>query len=79
MQLLHRLTRHTHKTIFLSTHDWELAIQIADKLWLMDKEKGIITGTPQELSQNGVLTQFFQCEGVAFESETGTFKINKQK
>lgn len=29
MQLLHRLSRQTNKTIFLSTHDLELALQIA--------------------------------------------------
>jgi iron complex transport system ATP-binding protein len=77
MRLLHHLTRHTHKTIFLSTHDLELAIQMADKLWLMDKENGIITGTPQELVPSGILEQFFQCEGVVFERETGFFRINK--
>jgi iron complex transport system ATP-binding protein len=76
MRLLHRLTRDTHKTIFLSTHDLELAIQIADKLWLMDKENGIIIGTPHELSMNGILAQFFHCEGVVFEREAGFFRIN---
>ena len=35
MQLLHQLSRQTDKTIFLSTHDLELALQIADKIWLM--------------------------------------------
>ena len=29
MQLLHQLSRQTDKTIFLSTHDLELALQIA--------------------------------------------------
>jgi iron complex transport system ATP-binding protein len=77
MRLLHRLTRQTNKTIFLSTHDLELAIQMADKLCLMDKEKGIITGTPLELSMNGILEQFFECEGVVFERETGFFRINQ--
>jgi iron complex transport system ATP-binding protein len=38
MQLLHKLTRSAGKTIFLSTHDLELALQIADKIWLMDRE-----------------------------------------
>ena len=40
MQLLHHLTRSTNKTIFLSTHDLELALQIADKIWLMDRTNG---------------------------------------
>ena len=41
MQLLHHLTRSTNKTIFLSTHDLELALQIADKIWLMDGRTGL--------------------------------------
>jgi iron complex transport system ATP-binding protein len=77
MRLLHRLTRQAHKTIFLSTHDLELAIQMADKLWLMDPEKGIISGTPSELSMNGALAQFFRFDGIVFERETGFFRINK--
>ena len=32
LQLLLRLSRETHKTIFLSTHDLELALQIADQV-----------------------------------------------
>jgi iron complex transport system ATP-binding protein len=78
MRLLHRLTQQTGKTIFLSTHDLELALQIADKLWLMDKEKGITVGTPDELRKNGELENFFRCEGVIFDRKTGLFKINKQ-
>ena len=44
MQLLHHLSRSTNKTIFLSTHDLELALQIADKIWLMDKANGVTIG-----------------------------------
>lgn len=48
MQLLHQLSRQTDKTIFLSTHDLELALQIADKIWLMDKANGVTIGTPED-------------------------------
>jgi iron complex transport system ATP-binding protein len=77
MRLLHRLTRLTGKTIFLSTHDLELALQIADKLWLIDKEKGLTIGAPDELKKNGSLENFFRCEGVIFDPLSGLFLINK--
>jgi iron complex transport system ATP-binding protein len=77
IRLLHRLTREAGKTVFLSTHDWELAVQIADKLWLMDKENGITTGSPAELKMNGALEKFFQCEGFAFNRETDLFTIQQ--
>jgi iron complex transport system ATP-binding protein len=77
MRLLYRLAKQTNKTIFLSTHDLELALQIADKLWLMDKEKGITVGTPEELKADGSLENFFQCEGVVFDHQTGLFLVTK--
>ena len=75
MQLLRHLTREMNKTIFLSTHDIELALQVADRLWLMDKKKNIIVGTPEELSSDGTMSTFFQGEGILFEAETKRFKI----
>lgn len=78
MQLLHHLTRTTNKTIFLSTHDLELALQIADKIWLMDKANGISTGTPEDLALSGHLSGFFARKGIVFDMETGLFRIDNQ-
>jgi len=75
MQLLHNLSRKTNKTIFLSTHDLELALQIADKIWLMDKENGIRTGTPEDLSLDGSLSGFFARKGIIFDQDTGLFRV----
>ncbi|KAA6312706.1 iron complex transport system ATP-binding protein, partial [termite gut metagenome] len=75
MQLLHRLSRQTDKTIFLSTHDLELALQIADKIWLMDTQAGMRTGTPEDLALDGSLSRFFAQKGVIFDCETGLFRI----
>lgn len=75
MQLLHRLSRETHKTIFLSTHDLELALQIADKVWLMDDHAQIHIGTPEDLSLNGSLSNFFARKGILFDKDTGLFRV----
>ena len=78
MQLLHTLSRTTNKTIFMSTHDLELALQIADKVWLMDRAQGITTGTPEDLSLNGSLGHFFARKGILFDKETGLFRIDNE-
>ncbi len=75
MQLLHQLSRKTNKTIFLSTHDLELALQIADKIWLMDKENGIKIGIPEDLSMDGSLSHFFARKGIIFDQSTGLFRV----
>lgn len=75
MQLLHRLSRETQKTIFLSTHDLELALQIADKIWLMDDRARIHVGTPEDLSLNGDLSNFFARKGILFDKDTGLFRV----
>lgn len=76
MQLLHRLSRETHKTIFLSTHDLELALQIADKIWLLDEKKRLHIGTPEDLALNGVFTDYFSYKGITFDLLTGLFRID---
>jgi iron complex transport system ATP-binding protein len=75
MQLLRNLSRESDKVLFFSTHDLELALQIADKLWIMDREKGLIVGAPRELAENGSLENLFQCEGVVFDRQIGFFRI----
>ena len=76
MQLLHRLAAEEQKTIFLSTHDVELALQLADCLWLMEPE-GLQVGTPQELAERGVMGRFIEHEGIRFDKDTLTIQITK--
>lgn len=78
MQLLLRLAREKNKTVFLSTHDLELALQIADKIWLVDKSHGLRIGTPEDLSLNGEMSRFFEREGVVFDLESGLFRIDNK-
>lgn len=76
MQLLHNLTHTLQKTVFMSTHDLELALQIADKIWLMDRANGIAIGTPEDLSLEGKLSSFFSRKGITYDTETGFFRID---
>lgn len=77
LQLLRRISREAGKTIFLSTHDVELALQLADTVWLMSHEEGMTVGTPRQLAQQGALGRFIEREGITFDAETLTIKIKK--
>lgn len=75
MLLLHRLAKALKKTIFLSTHDLEHALQVADNIWLVDREKGLTTGMPEDLCREGRVEEYFKREGLQFNPETSTFSV----
>ena len=77
LQLLSLISRQAQKTIFLSTHDVELALQLADTIWLMTHE-GMTIGTPRQLAQQGALARFIERDKIVFDSETLSIRIVKK-
>ena len=53
-------------------------VQMADKIWLMDKVNGVTIGTPEDLSLDGTLSSFFARKGIVFDLETGLFRVNNE-
>lgn len=74
MQLLRRLAREQQKTIFLSTHDVELSLQVADCIWLMEAER-LNIGTPRQLADDGSLSRFIEHNGIQFNTQTLTIRV----
>jgi len=59
MSLLVRLAHHEKKTILLSSHDLELVLKSADRIWLLGKGMQAIEGMPEKLVLNGVIGTYF--------------------
>ncbi len=78
MLLLHRLAKSLKKTIFLSTHDLEHALQVADHVWLLDKEHGLTTGSPEDLSSMGMIEEYFNRDGITYDRNICTFTIEHE-
>ena len=76
MTLLKNLARTTYKSILLSTHELDLALQVSDRIWLMQKNKPIMCGTPEDLVLNGSFEQAFKKQSFDFDISNGLFKIN---
>ena len=75
--LLKRISHEYGKTVFLSTHDLELALQVADTLWLLDRNEGLLTGTPRQLAQQGALHRFIErSAGVTFNADTLSITVH---
>jgi iron complex transport system ATP-binding protein len=75
MQMLRELARTTNKAILLSTHDLDLALPSADRIWLMPKNGALKIGGPEELALSGAFETAFAGEGVSFDQQTGSFHI----
>lgn len=74
LQLLAQLAKQEQKGILCSTHDVELALRIAHKLWLLTND-GLHIGTPAELADNGSLSRYFNDEGLHFDPSSMTFQL----
>ncbi len=73
MDLLHDLASGHDKAVLTSTHDLDLALRHADRIWLMDEEGQIVQGAPEDLVLNGSFAQTFNRAGVRFDPLSGTF------
>ncbi len=78
MGLLRNLARHTGRAILLSTHDLDLALRSADRLWLMSATGEVQTGAPEDLVLSGAFERVFASEGVSFDPYTGSFHIVRE-
>ncbi|MBC7914480.1 MAG: ABC transporter ATP-binding protein [Pyrinomonadaceae bacterium] len=78
MRLLHQLARDTNKGILISTHELDLALQVADQIWLIKKDGTLESGTPENLILSGAFEAAFNKDGIQFDKSTGTFNFHQQ-
>jgi iron complex transport system ATP-binding protein len=69
MNILSKLSRSTNKAILLATHELDLALQTANRIWLATDNKSIEEGIPEDLVLNGEFDRVFQFKG--FDLKTG--------
>ena len=78
LQLLCRISREANKVIFLSTHDVELALQMADTIWLMTSGEQMAIGSPQALARQGALGRFIERDGIKFDAESMAIRVTRR-
>ncbi|MDR1672655.1 MAG: ABC transporter ATP-binding protein [Bacteroidales bacterium] len=76
VRLLGQLTRRKHKTIIFSTHDLNIAMQEADKLWLIT-DNGMCEGAPEDMALDNRLDRLFENSSLHFDGTSGTFGIRR--
>lgn len=75
-KLLKQLASEHQKTILFTTHEIDLAIQLSDKIVILDGAENPF-GQPCELIETGAFERLFPSEMILFDRKTGSFKVKK--
>ena len=78
MRALRRIVRDRDRgrAVLLSTHDLDLALRAADRLWLVSESGEFRAGLPEALALSGAVGATFDQGDVAFDRGTGEFRIH---
>ena len=76
LKLLKSITKETQKAILFTSHEIEMVIQLCDKMLLLNEATNPF-GKPSELIKKGAFDNLFPSDTVAFDANTGTFRIKK--
>ena len=76
--LLKKLVRSENKSILFSTHDIEWALQVADRIWLIDGKNNPCS-TPSEFIKSGALEALFSVGFVRFDPQDQRFQLQQNR
>ena len=77
LHLMHLLSQNSGKTIIFSTHDLNVAMSQADKIWLILDDR-MLEGAPEDLMIKGAFEHLFDSSAVQFNSENGTYSFRSE-
>lgn len=61
------------KTILVSTHDVEQSLPLADRLWLLGRESGLLTGETAAVIAGGEIDRYFRRGDIGFDARALRF------
>lgn len=74
MVMLRNYARNHQCVVLLSSHDLELSMELADKIWLMESGQ-LHHGLPGELIENGYVSQAFSNRDIRFDQTQRRFVL----
>ncbi|PTR31767.1 iron complex transport system ATP-binding protein [Rhodococcus sp. OK519] len=75
VELMRRAAREHGLAVVMSTHDLELALRVADHVWLLDRSGRLSTGTPEQLALDGRIGAVFDSQSLRFDVGSGVFAL----
>ena len=76
LKLLRSIAHETQKTILFTSHEIELALQLCDKLLLLNNEENPFE-KPSELVTHQAFENLFPKDTLVFDTSTGAFRVKK--
>lgn len=76
LKLLKSIAHKSRKTVLFTSHEIDMAIQLSDKILIMDGA-GNPFGQPCDLIEQHAFENLFPSDTLSFDSQTGTFRIEK--
>ena len=76
LKLLKAIAHKTKKLIVYTSHEIEIAIQLCDKMMVLDGVNNAFE-KPSELINQGVFENLFPSKNVSFDAQTATFQIKE--
>lgn len=74
--LLKKVASDFNKTIIMTTHHWELILELSTKLWILENESRTLVETcAEELIIRDELNDYFKLKAGQFNRETGRFNL----
>lgn len=74
IDMLRRIAAEQAMAIVLSSHDLELSLQTADRLWLLPGQGRFVDGTPEDVALSGAIGEAFDQQNIAFSLRSGRFE-----
>lgn len=73
MQLLQNLVVNENKTVLFSSHDLDLVLRSADRVWLISQGKALVDRIPEQLVLDGTLNAYFDKDDLKYDPYQGQF------
>lgn len=71
MYLLREISKNQGKAILVVTHDLEIALETADRFWLLNCDAPLVSGLPEDLVISGKINQLLPGKNFRFSVEKG--------
>ncbi|BDD03629.1 ABC transporter ATP-binding protein [Aureibacter tunicatorum] len=78
-ELLGKIASDNEKSILVSSHELDLAIQFSDRIWMADHSRAVCEGIPEDLIWRKDIEGLFDNESIVFNYQAGRFEFNRKE